>query len=497
MSDSHPLRDAARVRIGLDVTIAGSDEIPGQRVQTKNISIGGCFLLTEQSAPVGTVLELVIELVDPPHPISANGTVMHTIDAELSQVIGSPAGMGVAFTGLDSEDEAALEALVARLRRSEGLPAQASTSAIDLPDFDDMPDLTQVGDGDLTSVPESALDIPAYDMPDDQAELEGFDEDVVDVPTSSGVFPGDLGDDDNIDQEWVDLPTNADQEVVADEDVDADWEEEHSLDPEPLSIEIPVEHPSEEPPELDEDDLDPLSVGDTVIRELDPSAPLEELDEDTADLMQLEPVGEPDTPDIVLALRAESDRMQNATFDDRLGLHGDFDRDDVNAAYRSYLERYHPDLFREVPTAEVTRLVDAIHDHAREARDGLLARLRKAPKKPAAPPVEFQGPTDNLYRLGLDAMARGHNKEAQELLTQAFRQDPSRTDIEVAMHLAWGALLKQYGRVEQAMSHYEKAAALDERCIEAVEELRGFNQRPDRKGLRLLSLFRKKRKKGM
>jgi hypothetical protein len=47
------------------------------------------------------------------------------------------------------------------------------------------------------------------------------------------------------------------------------------------------------------------------------------------------------------------------------------------------------------------------------------------------------------------------------------------------------------------MAHFKRAAELDPGATQAIEELRGFNKRPDRAGIRLLNLFRKKKEKGI
>jgi hypothetical protein len=65
------------------------------------------------------------------------------------------------------------------------------------------------------------------------------------------------------------------------------------------------------------------------------------------------------------------------------------------------------------------------------------------------------------------------------------------------MHMALGALMKQYGRLEKSMAHFKRAAELDPGATQAIEELRGFNKRADRAGIRLLNLFRKKKEKGI
>lgn len=80
-----------------------------------DLNLGGLFISTSNSAPLGTVLTLLLSV--PEGEIRARSTV-RSVNAE---------GMGVEFTEIAKADQARLQALVARLLTSNpALPTEGA-----------------------------------------------------------------------------------------------------------------------------------------------------------------------------------------------------------------------------------------------------------------------------------------------------------------------------------------------------------------------------------
>lgn len=87
---------------------AGSEE---QRAHTKNIGVGGAFILTARPFKIGTHLRLVVEMPDGAS-IEVRAEVRWVVPGDATN--GDP-GMGVRFAGLDVEQLLALSEYFASL----------------------------------------------------------------------------------------------------------------------------------------------------------------------------------------------------------------------------------------------------------------------------------------------------------------------------------------------------------------------------------------------
>ncbi len=86
-----------------------SDE---QRAYTKNIGVGGAFIITPDPPPPGTSLQLSVQVPASPRPIEVKGEVRWIIDDDESQ---HEHGMGVKFSGLEVDQLMALNEYFASL----------------------------------------------------------------------------------------------------------------------------------------------------------------------------------------------------------------------------------------------------------------------------------------------------------------------------------------------------------------------------------------------
>ncbi len=101
-------------RVQVRYQAVGAEE---QRAHTKNIGVGGAFVLTSRPPKVGTHLRLVVEMPTGP-PIEVRAEVRWIVPA-VSPGAGESqapeAGMGVRFAGLDVEQLLALNEYFASL----------------------------------------------------------------------------------------------------------------------------------------------------------------------------------------------------------------------------------------------------------------------------------------------------------------------------------------------------------------------------------------------
>jgi hypothetical protein len=514
-------RHHARYTVALAVEVR-ADGTGAMRTQvTRDIGLGGAFIAMEEPPAVGAVLDLVIHFAGEANPMVAKAVVRHTIDSFLSRVIGSPPGAGVEFTELELEDE---RVLVRMIQAWEERERAADLDPVEVPDAGFMvgPDLPPPPPGSSRSREPKPAEFDEW-----SAEMKRL--------WPPGILPYDL-------DAPMPPPDMEDVEIVT----DIKPRPKLSEPPPPTPPAAPALDPALEPFEESATELyDPErhqqllgALGPPPVRpspaaaverelpepeqwneintfpgeELTPVAQLTPIgddpeltpiDDNTDELFRLEPVGPDQRPDVVAALRNEATRLQGASFEDRIGVPAGADRKTIVAAHQEYCGRYERSLFGPVASTEVERLVDEIKSLADEARDGLVRRIARPPTIP--PPIATPAPAapatsgsaDKLLREGLDHLAQGHAQQAKDVLTQAHQQAPQRKDIEASMHMALGALMKQYGRLEKSMAHFKRAAELDPGATQAIEELRGFNKRPDRAGIRLLNLFRKKKEKGI
>ncbi len=85
--------------------ILAGREGPPIRSRTRNIGVGGAFVVTDRPPPIGTQLTLALIVHDsprrPPWTLELRGEVRWQKGE--SNVVGEEAGMGVVFYGLDVE----------------------------------------------------------------------------------------------------------------------------------------------------------------------------------------------------------------------------------------------------------------------------------------------------------------------------------------------------------------------------------------------------------
>ncbi len=89
---------------------AGEPEI---RAHTKNIGVGGAFIITPKPPAIGTHLRLTIEIPSGPSSIEIRAEVRWIVAA------GDDGGMGVRFSGLDVDQLLQLNEYFASLTATE------------------------------------------------------------------------------------------------------------------------------------------------------------------------------------------------------------------------------------------------------------------------------------------------------------------------------------------------------------------------------------------
>lgn len=120
-------------RYSVDVRVDCSTRDVFLSSQVTNLSRGGLFIEGTNGLPVGTEVDLVLELPVPAERIRARGRVVWTFDMRKGSLRVIP-GMGIKFVDLAPEDHHRLvDALArlgpgARLNPSAGAGAQAATT---------------------------------------------------------------------------------------------------------------------------------------------------------------------------------------------------------------------------------------------------------------------------------------------------------------------------------------------------------------------------------
>lgn len=112
-------RPGRRVEVRYRLLEAGG---PGAEEQafTKNIGIGGAFILTAQPAPPGAHLEIAVHVPEAPRPIEVKGEVRWIVDGRHDE----PArehGMGIKFHALEVDQLLALNEYFASLTETVDL----------------------------------------------------------------------------------------------------------------------------------------------------------------------------------------------------------------------------------------------------------------------------------------------------------------------------------------------------------------------------------------
>ncbi len=85
-----------------------------QRAYTKNIGVGGAFIITPDPSPPGTALHIALQVPASSRPIEVRGEVRWIIDGKHDEPEAEH-GMGVKFAGLDVEQLMALNEYFASL----------------------------------------------------------------------------------------------------------------------------------------------------------------------------------------------------------------------------------------------------------------------------------------------------------------------------------------------------------------------------------------------
>lgn len=88
-----------------------SDE---QRAYTKNIGVGGAFIITPDPPPPGTSLQIALSVPASARPIEVHGEVRWIVDGKHDEP-SDEFGMGVKFAGLDVDQLMALNEYFASL----------------------------------------------------------------------------------------------------------------------------------------------------------------------------------------------------------------------------------------------------------------------------------------------------------------------------------------------------------------------------------------------
>lgn len=77
-----------------------------------DLSVGGVFVRTWQTRPVGTQVWIKLVVEDGSTTIETRGTVVREVSSQESRRSGSPAGIAIEFLQLDAETKQQLERLV-------------------------------------------------------------------------------------------------------------------------------------------------------------------------------------------------------------------------------------------------------------------------------------------------------------------------------------------------------------------------------------------------
>jgi uncharacterized protein (TIGR02266 family) len=110
------LRDASgrrvhdRFGVELDVTVTSEHNFYAGFVE--NMSVGGVFIATHQLKPVGSRLELSVNLPGRAQPIKGSGEVRWV--RVYSETSNTPPGMGIRFDKLDPDSQRGIEEFLAQ-----------------------------------------------------------------------------------------------------------------------------------------------------------------------------------------------------------------------------------------------------------------------------------------------------------------------------------------------------------------------------------------------
>lgn len=100
----HHKRQSLRANIHVNATIRAGNSI--ETLATQSISDGGMYACTDNPRKVGTILNIRLHLPGLKSSIELNGRVIYTTNAGDPKL---PQGMGIKFTGIDSNTETLLQ----------------------------------------------------------------------------------------------------------------------------------------------------------------------------------------------------------------------------------------------------------------------------------------------------------------------------------------------------------------------------------------------------
>jgi len=84
-----------------------------------NISMGGVYLKTSNPRPIGTAVDLVLDLEVEKQSLHCNGVVVRSIPVDATRNGGPAAGMAIKFTGFDEGDDKVLAYLLQTHERDQ------------------------------------------------------------------------------------------------------------------------------------------------------------------------------------------------------------------------------------------------------------------------------------------------------------------------------------------------------------------------------------------
>lgn len=88
---------------------------------SRDISLGGMFVITDNPAPLNSTIGLRIVLIDAFEAISIQCRVVHIMSGEVAERMGCQPGMGVQFESFDDDDRERFYRYIDELKREYGI----------------------------------------------------------------------------------------------------------------------------------------------------------------------------------------------------------------------------------------------------------------------------------------------------------------------------------------------------------------------------------------
>ncbi|MBI2376744.1 MAG: PilZ domain-containing protein [Deltaproteobacteria bacterium] len=115
------------------VTLTLHDKKELRRVWLEDISKGGMFAVTDHPPPLGTVIDVVLEVAG--EELTLRARVVHAMEVAVAARLGHPAGIGLEFIDLDDQKRSAIgqfvDGIAARLRTRD-LPVMTATALFEV-----------------------------------------------------------------------------------------------------------------------------------------------------------------------------------------------------------------------------------------------------------------------------------------------------------------------------------------------------------------------------